>query len=673
MIDQEVPENVNNESSSPGRFLFAAVSVVLFIVLFAQLWFHAARTSVTVDEPVHILAGYRHLQCGDFGINPEHPPLLKILAASPLMSRELKQPPWNCGSQFTSKFDSFSYGSSFLADNGMDAVVIPTRLAASLTTMVLGLLVFLAAWEMFGKWEALTALTIVAFEPNFLGNGSIVNTDMAISATAFGAMYAIYRYGKDATWPNLGIAGLAVGFMLASKHSAVIFVAILFVALIVDAVLSRKAERGLPDLLARRTAAFAGILIIGLTILWTFYGFRYRAIPNESVPPISVAEYIRENGRPEMVESVSARATELVSGLHVLPESYVLGMADVISWGSRNTVLFGKNYPTGKWFYFPVAFVVKTNIALLFLFPVGLVFLWTAREKWREGLYLLMPAVAFFVFASASNFTTNIRHILPVFGLLIVLASAGAIWLCRKFRVFQYVLAALLVLDAAAAIRTAPNHLVFSNVFWGGYENTYKIMGSDIGQSMKAVSEYLGREGVSDCWIATFVHPEMIGSVQPCRPMPSGVRIMVSRNLIDPVPPVIEGTVVLTEREFPPSGPDEYVPITRSEPVAFVAGNTFIYRGRFEIPLAAAISRVHRSNHFRRVDDIEHAIDEALQAIDLAPGDPRTHLALGQALSRTEQKDDARREFEIAVDLARKDSRFRNVEVWAGQALEKLR
>ena len=111
-----------------GR-LYAVIVLLLFAFFAFQLWFHAVRTSVTIDEPVHILAGHRHWQCGDFGINPEHPPLLKFLAAAPLNSRNLVEPNWDCGSKMTSKFDSFSFGNSFLADNGVDSVVIPTRLA----------------------------------------------------------------------------------------------------------------------------------------------------------------------------------------------------------------------------------------------------------------------------------------------------------------------------------------------------------------------------------------------------------------------------------------------------------------------------------------------------------------------------------------------------------------
>lgn len=663
-----------NHSSSTNKIgiVFYVLLVGLFAAFAFQLVYHAVRTSATVDEPFHILAGNRHWQCGDFGINPEHPPLLKLLATAPLNFRQLAEPPWECGSKFTPKFDGFSYGSTFIVENGVDSVVISSRVAASLMSLLLALLVFLAAWEMFGSWEALTALAIVAFEPSLIAFGSLVLTDMAISATAFGAVYALYRFGKYQTWPRFLLAAFAIGLMLAAKHSAVIFVGILFALFIADAVFFQRPAIRVSHRVLQHVATFAGMFLIGLAILWSFYGFRYRAIPNETVPTISVSDYIKENGRPESVKGFPARATEAISSTHIFPEAYVLGMADVIAWGSRNTVLFGRNYLTGKWFYFPVAFTVKTNIALLLLLPLGLIFLYFGREKWREALFLLMPPVVFFVFASSSDFTNSVRHILSIYGFLIILSSAGAIWLCRKFNGLRYALVALLVFNAVAAVRTAPNYLAFANDFWGGYQNTHRIFISDIGQNLKLVSEYLARENIRDCWIVAFVHPEMIRSVQPCRPMPSGVRIMISRNLIDPVPPVIDGTIVLTERDVPPLGGDEYAPITKSEPIAFIGGNIFVYRGRFEVPLAAAMSRVHRSGYFLRASDVDNAIAEGRQAAELGPDDPRTHLALGQALARSGQKEEARSELAKAAELANADVRFRNQEVRARQELERI-
>jgi tetratricopeptide (TPR) repeat protein len=135
---------------------------------------------------------------------------------------------------------------------------------------------------------------------------------------------------------------------------------------------------------------------------------------------------------------------------------------------------------------------------------------------------------------------------------------------------------------------------------------------------------------------------------------------------------VIEGVVVLSVNELPPMAGDEYMPIAKSEPIAFIGANTSVYRGRFEVPLVAAISRVHRSNHFLRVNDIDEAISEARQAVALGPKDARPHLALGLALARGGQKEEARGELDKAVELAKADVRFRNQEVRARQELERL-
>ena len=280
-----------NEKSNSSLYAF---SVLLLFGLFAyQLWFHATHTSVTVDEPAHILAGYRHWQCGDFGINPEHPPLLKLLAAAPLNFRNLIEPNWVCGSKMTSKFDSFSFGNSFLVDNGVDSIVTSTRLAAAVISLLLAVLVFLAAWELFGRWEAVTALALLAFEPSLIAHGSLVMTDMALTATAFAAVYALYRFQNKANWFRFVLVGLAFGLMLAAKHSAVVFVPILFGLLIADVIIFRRSETHLMNRIFRNGATFVGFFLIGLIVLWAFYGFCYRSIPNVSVQTISVADYIK--------------------------------------------------------------------------------------------------------------------------------------------------------------------------------------------------------------------------------------------------------------------------------------------------------------------------------------------------------------------------------------------
>jgi hypothetical protein len=672
-----ISESVEISANLPrnkSKYAVPVLSLILFAAFAFQLWFHAVRTSVTVDEPPHILAGYRHLQCGDYGINPEHPPMAKMLAAVPLHFRTMNEPPWDCGSKLTSKPDSFTYGGRFLVENGLDGVVIPARLSIALLSLLLATAVFLAAWEMFGRTEALVALCLFAFEPSLIGHGSVVTTDMAISATAFIAVYALYRFCRKRSWLTIFCVCLAFGLMLAAKHSAIFFVGILFVLLMADAVLFRQNELSLPRRLMRQTAFFAAFALAGLIILWGFYGFRYYAIPSATSSSVSVADYIKENGRPEAAESLPAKATALVSRAHILPESYTLGMADVIAWGIRNCFIFDRSYPTGKWFYFPVALSAKSSIALLLLLPPGFIFAFYNREKRREMVFLLLPPVVFFVIASSSGFTTGIRHILPVYAFFIVAAAAGAVWLCRKFTFFKYVLCALLIFHAITAVRVAPNYQAFANDFWGGTGNTYHIFRDssvDTGQSAKLVSEYLARENITDCWFGGYVHPEVIRAVQPCRPLPSNLRILISQTVIEPVPSVIEGTILLSVNELPPRS-DEYEPIAQTEPVALIGGNILVYRGRFEIPVAAAMSHAYRSGQFLQINRNEESLAEGQTAVELAAKDARTHLALGLALTRAGRKDEARREFETVIELAKNNPVFRNAEVRAQLELKRL-
>ena len=178
-----------------GR-LYSFVVLLLFGLFSFQLWFHIVRTSVTIDEPVHILAGHRYLQCGDFGINTEHPPLLKLLAASPLIGRTFVEPYEECGSKINYRSEDFRGGMLFVAKNGVDSIVIPTRLAASLMSLLLAVLVFFAAREMFGRWASVVALALLAFEPALIAHGSLVTTDMALTTMMFVAAYALYRYLK---------------------------------------------------------------------------------------------------------------------------------------------------------------------------------------------------------------------------------------------------------------------------------------------------------------------------------------------------------------------------------------------------------------------------------------------------------------------------------------------
>ncbi len=155
--------------------------------------------------------------------------------------------------------------------------------------------------------------------------------------------------------------------------------------------------------------------------------------------------------------------------------------------------------------------------------------------------------------------------------------------------------------------------------------------------------------------------------------MPGSFPQDVAEQPIEPTPPIIEGTVLLSVTTLPPRGGTEYLPIAQSEPIAQIGGSVFVYRGHFEVPLAAALSYAVRVDQLVRLKRFEEAIVDGRKAIELAPDDSRTHLALGIALARSGQKEEARREFETVIEKAKSNpALFRNAEVRAQQEIRRL-
>src|SRR6266481_2904597 len=153
----------NLQNNQRGLVVVCVVGLLAALIL--QLTLSVSRDSPTWDERDHIFAGSRSLTHMDFGLNPEHPPVVKMLAAAPLLSMPLKVP------EVRNRFfmhEAFLDGKEFLFGNDADAMMFRARMAASTLTVLLALLVFLATREFFGTGAAFIALTLIVFEPNLL-------------------------------------------------------------------------------------------------------------------------------------------------------------------------------------------------------------------------------------------------------------------------------------------------------------------------------------------------------------------------------------------------------------------------------------------------------------------------------------------------------------------------
>jgi tetratricopeptide (TPR) repeat protein len=153
--------------------------------------------------------------------------------------------------------------------------------------------------------------------------------------------------------------------------------------------------------------------------------------------------------------------------------------------------------------------------------------------------------------------------------------------------------------------------------------------------------------------------------------MPAGGWALTEQT-IEPLPPVIEGTVLLSVSVFQRNG-TEYEALAKAKPIAILGGSILVYRGRFEVPLAAALSYRERGRQYRRWKRFDEAIADGRKAVELAPDDPRPHLFLGITLSRSGKNDEARQELEATVRLAQSNlDQFRDLQESAQEELQHL-
>jgi len=639
------------EHAAPGNknWLEWAILAALAVAMLAQLWTSVVQLSITSDEVDHLHAAYRYWQCNDFGWNPEHPPLVKLVAGLPLQFMNVKDPfPHACGAQNSKEVD-FLAGHQWVFANP-ESMLTAARFAVSLFSIVLLLTTWSFTRKMFGTPTAIIAGVLLAFEPNILAHGALVTTDIAASAGILLSLYTLYCYITEPNTTRVLALGAAIGFALCAKHSTVLLAVMLPAVLLSDALFPKRPELG------RRLLRYAGAIIaagtIGFGILWACYGFRYAA------RPYGAAVWTP----PWIVYAHSKLSTAFIPQLerwHAAPEAYLVGLQDVLvcSETGRPMFLLGKLYRSGRWFYFPVSASIKFTLPLLLMMLVSAfaVRFWKARR--RQLLYLALPATIYLLFSMSSKLNMGIRHLLPVLPLLIIFASAGVWDMMRSRRWAIVALCVLLAFHIVSSLRAYPNYLSYANEAWGGPSETYKYLANsdvDWGQAQKMAAAYIAKTHPTNCFFLRTYNNKNSDYGIPCQGIseiqwdqlqtPYTGTMIVSSSMVNGIG--VRGASVQTRRAF--SG---------LKPVAKLGGSALlVYEGTFDVsPLVAAQVLVQA----RHIEGNEQAVIEMAQkasALDPSSGD--AHAVICGAFHVLGQQAQAQQECDTALALVRKDPQY---------------
>lgn len=659
------PVRTNSSALSRRQQTLVLGAAAALLLLFAMQVFSVVKQeSLSWDEGDHIFAGYMGWKTHDYGFNPEHPPLMKAIATIPLLGLPLKVP---ADQHRFFKDEAYLDGRALLFDNApfsAPSLTLRVRLAAGLVALLLALLVFAAAWEMFGAGAGLLALVLLCFEPNVLAHSALVTTDIGVSCFLLASVYTFYRYSKAPSLWRLLTAGVAAGLALATKHSAILLLPMLAALAVLE--LACPADRDtlpgapLPRRVLRLGGALVAIGAIAVLVLWSFYGFRYAARPDGLQLAPSLIDYVKP------LRPIEAKGILLLARWHVLPESYLYGLTDVRSMANgMPSFIFGKVYDHGVWFYFPAVLAIKSTLGFLGMLLLALAAL--ALRRWqrpREALYLLLPALVYLWVAMQSSLNIGARHIMPVYVFLLVFAAGGCwAWMQRGGawqRKATVLVAILLAAHVASSVRAYPDYMAYSNELWGGPAQTYKVLtdsNTDWAQQLLAVKQYLDNRGIKDCWFAYFAQPFIRPADYgiPCKllPTPDGIWQKMDTD----VPPVIHGPVLIsagdwTWYEMGPSSPNPYAAFQSLQPVANIQDGVLVYDGDFHVPLASALGHIQRSGNLLEQKKTAEAVAEARTAVAIAPDAVQAQLALGDALAAQADHEGADAAYRAAWSLA---------------------
>ena len=452
----------------------AATALVLLYLLQGLLFLNA--NSQTSDEGVHLVAGYSYLARGDFRLNPEHPPLVKELAALPValwyrLPFEPDPELWGLAEGWFTGM-SFLYGSQVPADR----ILFLSRLPNLLLGTVLVALIGWWAARLWGRGAGLLALALAALDPNLVTHGSLVTTDMAAALFPFLALYLAWEHGASPQWRTLIGVAVACGLALASKYSTILLVGILAV-------------------------------VIGG---WIFLGGRFP-------PSRRLARTVGTALGPRLGAGLVAWLLILLLAAPVILGAYFF--MDLTSWWSGlRTVLahqslghpaffLGEHSMEGWWSYFLVTILIKTPVGSLLLIAASLALFRTGQPFGRrEVIFLLLPAALFFAAATWGKINIGLRHVLPIYPFLYVAASRLATIQVRP-TMKAALLGIPLVWTAISSLSVAPHQLAYFNELVGGPARGHLYLSDsniDWGQDLRGLGVFLERRGNPAIYLAYF-------------------------------------------------------------------------------------------------------------------------------------------------------------------------
>lgn len=383
-----------NGTASAVPFVLGIIAIVAVAVLRVVATYGVFGQ--TFDEPGHIACGVEMIRTGEYTLEPQHPPLGRIPIG---IGACLAGAVWQPGGHMWTIGNRILYGSgAYLRMLG----------AARAGTLVFLIAIIVTTWwwsrRLYGDRVALLAALFVSTTPALLGHSGLATNDVALAATVTFALFCAARLFDEPTTAHALWLGAATALAITAKFSALLYLPAGFAALLI----ARRMRIDWRAVLRQLVMILVAIVVTA----WAVYFFELDAWRH-------------------LADGLRVAFTHVGSG--------------------HPAYLLGQNSPDGWWYFFIVAFLVKTPIALIVLAAIGV----------RKGDPLAI-VIAFFIITMPVHVAIGIRHFLPVYPFVAMLAAAGVARMVATSG-GRVVAALLLVWHLGATTLAHPDYLAYFN------------------------------------------------------------------------------------------------------------------------------------------------------------------------------------------------------------------
>jgi hypothetical protein len=500
------PEGITRRSA---WVIVLAGLVPVHLLLLAWL---ACRMSPTADEAAHLAAGIRLWQTGRFDLYLVNPPLVKAIAALPVML-DPPQVDWQHVSTRAGERNEWLVGLDSMRANPQrfrwDLILARW---CCLPFSVLGL-VYCTRWAMdlFGPTAGILSACAWCISPNVLGNAALITTDVPAAATGVAALYHFRNWLRSHDGKQSILAGLWMGTALLTKFIWVLFLPLLPLLWLVS-VGQESSSRGLLNWnglawLRRDAGPLLLMLFLTLDLMHAGYGFTGLLQPLKEFEFVS--QVLGAQPKPGSQGGSGGEGTlpgnrfrdSLPGELPVpVPAAWLQGI-DLQQrdfeggWKPLYSYLNGELRLHGWWHYYLSAGLVKTTpggwiIAVAAI--VALAPLLRRRDARAEVLCVLLPALLIMLAVSAqTGFSRSFRYVLPAFPFVFILL--GAAWGTVASRRVRSVALVGLLLATMGSLQVYPHSLAYFNSLAGGPLNGHRYLldsNLDWGQDLYSLKEW---------------------------------------------------------------------------------------------------------------------------------------------------------------------------------------